>query len=65
LHEMLHVVIGLNAKRPLPLWFDEGLADYLGGGKTQHPLERARVAALVKQRGVAAVIAMSVSGRIE
>ena len=64
LHEMLHVVIGLNAKRPLPLWFDEGLADYLGGGKT-HPAERARVAALVKQRGVAAVIAMSVSGRIE
>lgn len=61
LHEMIHVVIALNARAPVPLWLDEGLADYLGGGRT-HPAERARVAALVKQKGLAAVLGMIQSG---
>ena len=57
LHEMLHVVIALNARAPVPLWLDEGLADYLGNGVT-HPAARRRVASLVKQKGLAAVWAM-------
>jgi stage II sporulation protein D len=61
LHEMLHSLIALNAQRPLPLWFEEGLADYLGNGRT-HPAERARVDALVKQKGIAAVISMAIRG---
>jgi hypothetical protein len=55
------VLIALNAQRRLPLWFEEGLADYLGNGRT-HPAERARVDALVKQKGLAAVISMAVHG---
>lgn len=61
LHEMLHVLIALNATAPVPLWLDEGLADYLGGGAA-HPAERARVAVLVKQKGLAAVLASMQSG---
>jgi hypothetical protein len=54
---MLHVVIALNARSPVPLWLDEGLADYLGNGRT-HPAERQRVAALVQQKGLPAVLAL-------
>lgn len=57
LHEMIHVVIALNARSPVPLWLDEGLADYLGNGRT-HPAERARVAALIKQKGLDAVLGL-------
>jgi stage II sporulation protein D len=61
LHEMIHVLIALNAKAPVPLWLDEGLADYLGGGST-HPAERRRVAALVKQKGLPAVLSSITAG---
>lgn len=57
LHEMLHVLIALNAGAPVPLWLDEGLADYLGNGQT-HPAARRRVAALVKTQGLPAVLAL-------
>jgi stage II sporulation protein D len=50
-HEMLHLVLGLNSKTPIALWLDEGLADYLGNGTT-HPVERARVDALVKKNSL-------------
>ncbi len=61
LHEMLHVVLGLNAKRPLPLWFEEGLADHLGDGRT-HPAERARVEKLIRAKGLPAVLAVVATG---
>lgn len=50
-HEMIHVVLGLNSATPLATWLDEGLADYLSGGPRQP-----RLAALVKQHGLAWVI---------
>lgn len=62
LHEMVHVVLALNAKRPVPLWLEEGLADQLSGGRT-HPAERARVEKLIQAQGLAAVVARAVSGR--
>lgn len=61
LHEMLHVVLGLNAKRPLPLWFEEGLADHLGDGR-RYPAERARVEKLIHARGLPAVLGMLTTG---
>jgi len=63
LHEMLHVLIALNAAAPVPVWLDEGLADYLGNGQT-HPAARRRVAALIKQKGLPAVLAQLQSGRM-
>jgi len=60
-HEMLHVVFGLNAKRPLPLWFEEGLADHLGDGRS-HPAERARVEKMIRAQGLSAVLAMVTTG---
>jgi stage II sporulation protein D len=61
LHEMLHVVLGLNSKRPLPLWFEEGLADHLGDGRT-HPAERARVEKMITAKGLPAVLGMVATG---
>ncbi len=61
LHEMIHVAVLANAKKPLPLWFEEGLADHLGGGGT-HPEERRRVEGLIRQRGLPDVMSMLETG---
>jgi stage II sporulation protein D len=61
LHEMLHLVLGLNAKRPLPLWFEEGLADTLGDGR-MHPAQRQRVEKMIRAKGLPAVLAMLGTG---
>jgi len=61
LHEMLHVTILSNAKKPLPLWFEEGLADHFAGGGT-HPAERRRVEDLIRQKGLVGVMSMLETG---
>jgi len=58
LHEMVHVVLGLNALRPIPAWLDEGLAEHLSGGGA-HENDRARVAALIRQQGLPAVVRLA------
>ena len=60
-HEMLHIVLGQNARRTPPLWLEEGLADVLGGGRT-HPAERLRVEALIRQKGRPAVLQLLLAG---
>jgi stage II sporulation protein D len=49
-HELAHVLIGSQAKGELPVWFQEGLANYLAGLKSP-------VGALVGRYGEATVLA--------
>lgn len=64
LHEMMHVLISANARAELPGWFEEGLAEYLGGG-TIRTAERRRVEALIERYGRGAVFAMLQSGLVQ
>lgn len=57
LHEALHVAIESRAREGLPVWFREGLAEYLGERNT-----RTRVARLVAERGLDAVLAWLETG---
>lgn len=50
LHEMMHVLIEANRRAPLPVWFEEGLAEFLAGGSVR-AAERARVESLVRRHG--------------
>jgi stage II sporulation protein D len=53
-HEMLHVVVESQAAAGLPVWFREGLVEYLaGGGKHSAGAASAETDSAMRQRGSA------------
>ena len=58
-HELAHVLIESQARAALPLWFKEGLANYLAGPIRQntYPEATARVVTLMHRYGEATVLA--------
>lgn len=55
-HELAHVLVSSQARPELPLWFQEGLANYLAGSRATYREATAQVAALANRYGEAAVL---------